>query len=205
MLLAAFAAASPAQAQTGECLAAPDRERVAARDSRPMGFGLDRSNGDRVLRAFGRIEPGATERLDAILKDDPDVHAVWLDSAGGDPQEGLRLGRLLRARGMPTYVPSGAVCIGACADAFLGGSIRSAAPDAAIAFSGVALAPQAKGLAPEARERAAARWAEERADYYIRAGVSRGLLRLQLSDEAGAICRLSPDALRRYNVVNGER
>ena len=52
------------------------------------------------------------------------------------------------------------------------------------------------------RENAAARWAEERADYYIRAGISRGLLRLQLDTPAPGICWLSLAGLRRYNVTN---
>lgn len=49
---------------------------------------------------------------------------VWLDSPGGDPFEGFRLGSMIRALKLATVVPEGAYCGSACTMAFLGGVQR---------------------------------------------------------------------------------
>jgi hypothetical protein len=49
---------------------------------------------------------------------------VWLDSPGGNPFEGFKLGRLIRSLELATVVPEGAYCASACTMAFLGGVQR---------------------------------------------------------------------------------
>lgn len=154
----------------------------------------------RVLRAVGAIDSGAAARLQQAIASG-DVDEVWLESRGGDSDEALRIGQLLRGSGIATRIPAGAVCAGACAEAFLGGTARFVDEGGRLGFSGVPFARRGPGPAGT-REQAGARWAEQRADYYIRAGVSRGLLRLQLDAASNRICFLSPTGLERYNVTN---
>jgi hypothetical protein len=49
---------------------------------------------------------------------------VWLDSPGGDPFEGFRIGQVIRDLQLATVVPEGAFCASACTMAFLGGVER---------------------------------------------------------------------------------
>ncbi len=199
LLIALAAIPAAATAEPSDCLseAAP----VAADASRqPMRFTLDERGGATILRAEGTIDPGAAQRLAPLLESDPDE--IWFDSPGGDMAEALRIGHAVRARGTVTRIPSGARCVGACAEAFLGGIAREVDQGGRLGFTAVPLSDPASPQTQAERENAAARWAEERADYYIRAGISRGLLRLQLDTPAPGICWLSDAGLRRYNVIN---
>ncbi|HEY0326516.1 MAG TPA: hypothetical protein VGC46_11175 [Allosphingosinicella sp.] len=193
-------AASPAIAEPGDCL--PDTSPVVADASRqPMRFTLDERGGMPILHAEGTIDVGAAERLAPLLLES-DPHEIWFDSPGGDPREALLIGRAVRARRVVTRIPAGARCVGACAEAFLGGVAREVDEGGRLGFTAVPLSDPASAQTQAERENAAARWAEERADYYIRAGISRGLLRLQLDTPAPGICWLSAAGLRRYNVTN---
>ena len=199
LLLLLALSASPAAAEPGDCL--PETTPVSADASRqPMRFTLDSRDGVRMLRAEGTIDVGAAERLAPLLATDPEE--IWFDSPGGDIREALLIGRALRARRVVTRIPAGARCVGACAEAFLGGVAREFDGGGRLGFTAVPLSDPASAQTQAERENAAARWAEERADYYIRAGISRGLLRLQLDTPAPGICWLSAAGLRRYNVTN---
>lgn len=112
------------------------------------------------------------------------------------------MGQLIREARLITRIPAGAACALACAEAFLGGIGRVVDDEGLIGFGAVPLSDPSSPQTQAERENAAARWAEQRADYYIRSGVSRGLLRLQLDTPAPGICYLSQTGLRRYNVVN---
>jgi len=197
-LLAAILS-SPAAAEPGDCL--PDGPPVSgAPAAQPMRLRLEERGQLTVLRAEGIIDRGAAERLGALLQ--PGIDEVWFDSPGGDIREALLMGRAIRAVGAVTRVPAHSVCVGACAEAFLGGPARMVDPGALLGFTAVPLSDPASSQTQAEREQAAARWAEERADYYIRAGISRGLLRLQLDTPAPGICYLSEAGMRRYNVTN---
>lgn len=199
MLLLLALAASPAAAEPDDCLA--DATPVAADASRqPMRFTVEERGPLAVLRAEGTIDVGAAARLASLLDSDPDE--IWFDSPGGDVREALLIGRELRARRAFTRVPPGARCVGACAEAFLGGVAREVDEGGLLGVTAVPLSDPSSAQTQAERENAAARWAEERADYYIRAGISRGLLRLQLDTPAPGICWLSDAGLRRYNVTN---
>lgn len=199
-LLLLFAlVAQPAAAEPGDCL--PGTIPVMADASRqPMRFTLDERGGARILHATGTIDVGDAARLAPLLAADPDE--IWFDSPGGDIREALLIGRAIRARRSVTRIPAGARCVGACAEAFLGGVAREVDEGGRLGFTAVPLSDPSSAQTQAERENAAARWAEERADYYIRAGISRGLLRLQLDTPAPGICWLSDAGLRRYNIVN---
>ena len=87
---------------------------------------------------YGVIDTDAPNRVAALIRTGK-IHPgsdVYLDSPGGDLAAGLALGRLFRAgsmtthlgaprltRGMPA-VPRSAICVGACAYAYVGGLYR---------------------------------------------------------------------------------
>jgi hypothetical protein len=199
LLLLLLLLASPAAAEPGDCL--PGTVPAAADAGRqPMRLTLDSRDGVSILRAEGTIDIGAAARLAPLLAADPDE--IWFDSPGGDIREALLIGRAIRARRSLTRIPAGARCVGACAEAFLGGVAREVDRGGRLGFTAVPLSDPSSAQSQAERETAAARWAEERADYYIRAGISRGLLRLQLDTPAPGICWLSVAGLRRYNVTN---
>lgn len=55
---------------------------------------------------------------------------VWLFSGGGNLDQGVKVGELLRKYNQFVRVPSGATCVSACTVAFLGGRVRDIDPDA---------------------------------------------------------------------------
>jgi len=55
---------------------------------------------------------------------------VWLDSGGGNLSEGIKMGRLLRARQAFVRVAEGMSCVSSCSVAFLGGVVRVVDPGA---------------------------------------------------------------------------
>ena len=184
----------------GDCIDTEATE--AAGESGPLAISVDVREGVPILRVTGRIEAGATERLRLALEDSA-VDEIWFDSMGGDNEEAGRIGALLRRSGMIARVPAGAVCADACVTAFLGGIARMVDPGGRIGIAAMPLSDQNAPLSQAEREQAAGRWAERQADHYIRAGISRGLLRLQLNRPAGSLCWLTDEARQRYNVSNG--
>jgi len=153
------------------------------------------------LRAEGPIAAGDAERIEAELQDGR-IDEILFESPGGDRGEAMRIGHLLRRAGVLTRIPAGATCAGACVEAFLGGAARMIDAGAHVGAGAMPVSDAASTQAPAEREQAAGRWAERQADYYIRLGVSRGLLRLQLDMPAGATCWLTQGAQRRYGVAN---
>ncbi len=77
----------------------------------------------------GEIVPGDAVRLQAELdrlpaQDHDDRNFVLcLSSPGGNLAEGLKIGEIIRANWMATYVPPHASCLSACAVAFMHGRI----------------------------------------------------------------------------------
>lgn len=83
------------------------------------------------IRATGSFERGDTDRLADLLgtvgsgaggSPDRPTLTVSFDSKGGVLEEGIRMGRLLRQKGIATRVHAGKRCLSACALAFLGGA-----------------------------------------------------------------------------------
>lgn len=72
----------------------------------------------------GEISIETTATVSRLLKANPRVRVVYLNSPGGDLYAGMVLGALLHAQGLAAVVNVGAECESACALAFLGGSRR---------------------------------------------------------------------------------
>lgn len=134
--------------------AAPTDPRYPRVDQAPRGIKVYLGQGDiepgdaDELRALYYSNATERARLSDILKDDDPLMIgdtpfvplfaeltwsgesrdafpeVWLDSPGGNPFEGFKLGRLIRSLQLATVVPEGAFCASACTMAFLGGVQR---------------------------------------------------------------------------------
>jgi ATP-dependent protease ClpP protease subunit len=86
----------------------------------------------------GDIELGDDAKLLAILEADPRIagnnNAIILNSPGGLVLPGVRMGEMIKWRGLATWVANGNVCSSVCAAMWLAGSIRYAAGSARIGF-----------------------------------------------------------------------
>ncbi len=81
------------------------------------------------FRIEGRIEPGDSDKLAALLREElPDPNSDWsnnvvvsLNSDGGDFYEGLALADAIGGFAVMTFVGPGDRCLSSCAIAFMGG------------------------------------------------------------------------------------
>lgn len=81
----------------------------------------------RLIMLNGAIEAGDAGRLEAYLDSLEDAPArVAMNSPGGNVDEALRIGRLLRDREMDTLVLGGTACLSSCPYVFAGGTERLA-------------------------------------------------------------------------------
>lgn len=195
--LALAAAPGAALAQDEDCLA--EEAPLPFAIDEPVQFQPQSVGGGRVLVAHGMVDAGAAARLDAVLAGGERFDEIWWEAQAEDSEAAMALGLHVRQRGLPVRLRSGQVCAGACAEAFLGGVLRTVEPGARLGFLRGEEAAPADGFD---QAQSGGRWAERRADYYIRTGVSRGLLRLQLSASDPPICYLSEAAMARFNVTN---
>lgn len=206
----------------------PNIQKVFGPLSGPVQVQSAKIGGHRVMKFSGAIVPGAAEKLERALGQGEPVDEIWIGSSGGDAAEGLKIGKLIRAMGVPTRVPAGWGCASACNFAFMGGAIRVVDRDAAFAVHMFTItssvdyqafvdvtrksadaAPTLNNIAR--REQASALLASEENDFIIRMGVSRRLLSevmyqqkadaFQGGDRSTLRC-LTGDEMQRYNVVN---
>lgn len=70
------------------------------------------------------VTEGDADRLNQLLSSKR-YDEVWLNSGGGDSNEGQRIGRVLRNHQMAVRITKGSECASACTVAFLGGVIRN--------------------------------------------------------------------------------
>lgn len=83
-------------------------------------------NGRKLLVVWGGVEEGDSERFrSAIDAAKPISEVLIVGSPGGVLEEGLQIGRIIRAEKLATWIPGHAECISACNFIFLGGVLRS--------------------------------------------------------------------------------
>jgi hypothetical protein len=82
----------------------------------------------RVLFAWGHIDSGDSERFRAAITQAKPIEEVIFFSGGGALEEGLQIGRIVRAEKLGTRIRSGMACISACNFMFMGGIVRSVDP-----------------------------------------------------------------------------
>jgi hypothetical protein len=86
-------------------------------------------NGRTKIKMWGLILDGDAERFrDAIESSKPISELVIIGSPGGDLDEGIKIGRIIRINKISTRIRDGAQCASACNFVFLGGVIRTIEP-----------------------------------------------------------------------------
>jgi hypothetical protein len=90
-----------------------------------LHFTLVPSGRRNVLFAWGQIDSGDSGRFDAAIQLAKPIDEIVLFSPGGDLEEGLQIGRIIRREKLSTRVPRGAMCASACNFMFMGGVVRS--------------------------------------------------------------------------------
>lgn len=81
-----------------------------------------------VLFAWGHIDEGDSERFRAAIEQAKPIEEVLFFSGGGVLEEGLQIGRIIRAEKLTTHIARGMQCISACNFMFMGGVVRSIDP-----------------------------------------------------------------------------
>lgn len=211
IIAAALLVQAAAPAPASDCFAGPmmaftDAGAQAPAATASATFNPDPNGNGRSMIAYGEITADSAAHLRMALENAQGIDEVeFRNLYGSDPAAAQAVAQVLRERRMAVRLPAFAICDPACADAFLGGVLRTADRNASIAFtrgpsrSELDAAPDERG-----REQVAARWAERRADMYIRAGISRGLLRLQLAGTSPSPCFMNRETMRRFNIINDE-
>lgn len=190
-----------------------------------MEFSIRQVNGLKVMVAEGRIDSSVVERLQAMLKQHPDLDEIWLSSPGGDARAGNAAGRLIRDTfDVVTRIPSGWACYSSCNFIFMGGRERhidsggqfivhmfTQTNDRDSIDMSVAMGTDATTELIGDIERDAALLATEDNDFLIRMGVSRKLLS-DIMYRQKAVAGSGPDKstrrcltleeAQRYGVVN---
>lgn len=218
MLLSSTAGAAQSDPNNPTCPAQPNWGPMT-----PMQFTLDQRDGKRVLLAEGTIDEGVEARLQAALKAHDPIDEIWFRSPGGNARAGNAAGKVIRAAGIPTRIPSGWACFSSCNFMFMGGWARFV--DAGGLFMvhmfthtgnrGVIEAEVMRGTDSTVGligeiEQESALLASEDNDFLIRMGVSRKLLtevmyrqkavQEQGEDRSTRRC-LTQHEVQRYNVV----
>ena len=189
---------------------------------REMRFTVQEVDGHNVLLAEGVVDANLIPRLEQALQDER-IEEIWMRSSGGDARIGNQAGRLIRASGLPTRIPSGWACFSACNFLFMGGFARFVDPggyfmvhmfthtqDREMIRSGVAEGEEGTVDRIVDIEQSSAQLASEDNDFLIRMGLSRELLTnvmYQVRAVADAQTRetrrcLTAAELVQYNVVN---
>jgi hypothetical protein len=138
----------------------------------------------------GGFKFGLTEDFVKILSASRQISVVHLDSIGGRLGEGEKMFKLIRDRGLNTYVSS--KCLSACTLAFAGGRERFLHRDASLGFH--------KGTFPGVRE---GDFDSIQRNVFRSAGFDETFIVEALSTPHNEMWRPSPQALMRAKVVTG--
>ena len=82
------------------------------------------SNGAQGARLSGELVHGDADRFAALIERNPNISVVSLESPGGFVNEGHKIARMVRDRGIHTRVASGVTCESACFEIFAAGTHR---------------------------------------------------------------------------------
>jgi hypothetical protein len=164
--------------------------------------------------AEGTLDRGAPERFDKLPWEQigGDTYQVLFNSPGGNLDAGLKLGRAIRARNMHTVIGSwdaidplkekvdNAVCLSACAYAFLGGVNRNISKGSQIGFHQFAL-PGGEQLQGPGGLSGGQQVSADVISYLVEMGVDARLFSLASSAASDKMFYPTPDQLAHYDVV----
>lgn len=174
--------------------------------------------GFRHLSAFGPIETGDADKLLKLIKtaDVPPRTTVYINSIGGNVEEAIKLGCVIRASGLETSIGTYALapsdgdepvvtriltsgsCISAATLMFAGGRLRHFPNGSKFGVHRFAY----KNPVPENVEKSQ-KLSAEIASYLIGMGVSLGFLGLSASVSSNELLELSEGELRKHKMVTG--
>ena len=190
---------------------------------REMKFTLDTSGGHRILKAEGMVDDMVAARLQDALKQNAPIDEIWIRSPGGNARAGNEAGKIIRAAGIPTRIPSGWACFSACNFVFMGGPIRFVDEGGYFVVHMFTHLGDKEAVREEIKEGAdqaidligdveqdSALLASEDNDFLIRMGVSRKLLTdvmyrqkaIAAADDKSTRRCLTPEQTVKYNVAN---
>ncbi|HTU56144.1 MAG TPA: hypothetical protein VMF62_19425 [Acetobacteraceae bacterium] len=111
---------------------APQSIEYCAGDKAPnqLNFSVVKTSQGKAFFAWGGIASGDTQNFAQALDQAGPVQEVILCSPGGDLDEGLNIGYLVREKKLATRLPSWTYCASACNFIFMGGVIRTVEPGA---------------------------------------------------------------------------
>ena len=167
-----------------------------------VSFDRHKASGDQVLVIKGRITQGdvaeLTAWLDHLDKTGGRLHmnAIRLNSEGGHGQAGMALGRLIRERGLNTFVGPGDECTSACVYVLVGGVIRMAYGSVMVHRFRLG---DSEASEEEIREKVTKLSAERRA-YIAEMGVSPLLADAIENTPSWGLRRLKPQEILHWNV-----
>ena len=193
---------------------------------RQMRFTLDTSAGSRVLKAEGMIDEDVPSRLQEALKTNGQIDEIWVRSPGGHARAGNAAGKIIRAAGIPTRIPSGWACFSACNFLFMGGAARFVDPGGLFIVHMFTHLGDKDAVRAELKrgddsalgligdvEQDSAMLASEDNDFLIRMGISRKLLTDIMyrqkavaagsGDKSTRRCLTDAEAVK-YNVANAQ-
>jgi hypothetical protein len=105
---------------------------LALEEARAKQYSLTIGPDGKRIYLSGIFALGITDKLSALLKQNPQVRDIVLSSDGGHVYEGRGAAHLIRARELNTYVHG--ICKSACATAFIGGKSRNIGRGAKLGF-----------------------------------------------------------------------
>ena len=160
------------------------------------------SDGVSLIIVSGVFESGDDLQDFALAVGRIHPKAVVFDSAGGQPQKAMELGRLIRALGLSTFQPYGPACVSACALAFLGGVERYADPGSI----GVHKTYFDKGASLDTAEAVSAiqELTADTLEYLSEMDVDPELLELAMRYESTDIRYLSGSEMAEFHVTTAE-
>ncbi|MDP3377035.1 MAG: hypothetical protein Q8S53_01625 [Brevundimonas sp.] len=177
----------------------------------PMGGAmrvwLDGSTGRRILIIQGGVQRGSADQIANAIRVNQPIDQIWVNSQGGNAEEGNRITRIIRDSGIPVHIPDDWWCVSACNFIFFGGAIRTIDPRGVLAVHMATHVrsedtPRTAGQV-QVIEEEMARLTYDDIDLIIRMGISRRLLsEVMYAQSASGVRCLTRDEMRRYNVVN---
>ena len=141
----------------------------------------------------GGFKYGLSDDFSKVLKASRQVKVVHLNSIGGRVGEAIKLGDVLRAQGVDTYVSLG--CYSACTIAFAAGRNRFLHKGAALGFH----APAFPGMSPDELREAAL----EQRQIFIKAGFNSGFVDKALSTPSSGMWKPPAEVMASANVITG--
>lgn len=164
----------------------------------------------------GQIEPGLTDRLQAMTEQGIDGGIVYLNSPGGALGEAVRLGRFIREKGWDTSVgggdgiprqadgtfdffgtegPAPATCESACAYVFMGGTRRALPETSRLGLHQFYAPGQQIG------GEVAQKFSGELVSYMVEMGVDARIFTLASAQESQGMYYVTQDQAEDYDLV----